>query len=110
MKQRLSVSNVASNEPDAMKEVTPKERLARFGDQAGKHGPLSAVRVLIPVRVHRDTGLAASLLARRLGLQRATWAAQGLAVLAQCHPDDWYRAVAAFQGACKRRADSELIE
>lgn len=92
-----------------MQKVTPQERLERFGDRAGKHGPLATVQVLIPVRVSRETGLSANTLARRLGLRRATWAAQGLAVLAQCHPDDWFKAIAAFQGAMKRRAPSEFV-
>jgi hypothetical protein len=92
-----------------MDKVSPEERLARFGDRAGKHGPLATIQVLIPVRVSRDTGLAANKLARKLGLRRATWAAQGLAVLAQCHPDDWFRAIAAFQGAMKTRAPSETM-
>lgn len=96
-------------EREPMDTVTPEERLERFGDRAGQHGALATVQVLIPVRVSRDTGLAANRLARKLGLRRATWAAQGLAVLAQCHPDDWFRAIAAFQSALKSRAPSETI-
>ena len=121
--QSSAVPPARSKHPDRMKphpkqhpgvtavtpEISSEERLARFGDRAGQHGPLAAVLVLIPVRVTRDSALRAQLLARRLGLRRATWAAQALAVASQCHPDDWFRAIAAFQSAQKTRAASDLV-
>lgn len=94
---------------DAEYEAHVAEKLARFGDRAGKHGPLSTITVPIMVRVSRDANLRATRLARQLGTRKSTWLAQLAEAASMCHPDDWYRAMAAFQNACKRRAPSELV-
>lgn len=87
-----------------------KERLARFGDRAGRHGPLAACTRPVMLRLSRDADIRANALARRLGTRKSTWIAQLVSVASWCHPDDWYRAVAAFQTACKGRSVAELAE
>jgi hypothetical protein len=85
-------------------EKQTQELLARFGDKAGKHGALAAITVMVPIRLPRDKALNARTLARRLGMKRATWAAQIVAIAADCEPERWFRAVAAFQRACGKGA------
>lgn len=85
------------------------EKLSHFGDRAGQHGPLSTITVPTMVRLSRSANLRATTLARRLGTRKSTWLAQLAEVASLCHPDDWYRAMAAFQNACKHRAPSESV-
>ena len=83
-------------------EKQTQERLARFGDKAGKHGSFETMTVMIPIRLSRAKALNASTLARRLGMKRATWAAQIVTIAADCEPDRWFQAVAAFQKVFER--------
>lgn len=112
MKKHLTTKPKHINDRAALSDeefqAYARERLARFGDRAGQHGSLAETTVLIPVRVSRDAALRGQLLARRLGLKRARWAAQLVEVASHCHDADWFRAVAAFQNAMKTRAPSEL--
>ena len=81
-------------------------KLANFGDNAGRHGPLAAVTIPMRLRMPRETALRLTNLARGVNAKPGALAVQVLAVVADCPPRDLYRALAIFQKAAGRRAEA----
>jgi predicted DNA-binding protein len=86
-------------ESESALDAQREERLARFGDRAGKHGPAAARRIATMIRIPVLTDTRADSLARSLGTRKATLLVEAITVLANCDPSRWYAAVSAFQRA-----------
>lgn len=78
-------------------EAEVDDRLSRLGAKAGKHGPLAAVKVPIPLKLQRGVAIKAQLLSRSLGMCRATWVAQLVSVAVTIPADRWFAALADMQ-------------
>jgi hypothetical protein len=81
-------------EQDEIRAAEAGVLLAHFGDKAGKHGPLAAVRVPMTLRLSRETALHLNQLAGDLGTRPATLMTQLAVVIAKIAPEKYYAAVA----------------
>jgi len=75
---------------DAEWQAHVDEKLANFGDKAGKHGPLASVQVRVALRVSRETHLGLVNLARAIGLKPGALQVLALDTIARIEPADFF--------------------
>lgn len=103
--QQTAINHPMSETDTASDDTNTASLLSRFGQNAGKHGPVSEQRVACLVRISRDANLRAVRLARALGMRKSAWMAQAIDLMSDCEPGNWFPAVARFQQSAhlKRR-------
>ena len=75
---------------DAEWQAHVGEKLANFGDKAGKHGALAAVQVRVALRVSRETHLGLANLARAVGLKTGALQVLALDTISRIEPADFF--------------------
>lgn len=69
-------------------------KLANFGERAGRHGPLAAVRVKLSGRISRDAHLRLSEIARLNGLKPGPLQGMALEAFSKISPAELYPVLA----------------
>lgn len=91
---------LTAEEQDEVSAAKARSYLERFGDRAGKHGPLASVKRGMLLRVPRDAYLALIQISADVGPRPTSLITELAIVASRCPPARWHDAVAAFQHAC----------
>lgn len=88
---------ITEEEDEAIHQEAVAERLARFKGKGGKHGPLANVKTRVAVRISRESSVALTQIARRVGTKRAPLVAQILEIIARIPQEQWHRTMAKLE-------------
>lgn len=80
--------------PSNTKTAESCRLLERFGDSAGRHGPLAAVRVKLSGRISREANLRLSEIARLNGLRPGPLQCMALEAFSKIEPSELYPVLA----------------
>jgi hypothetical protein len=84
---------------EAARTAHADAKLANFGANGGRHGPMAAVQVRITVRVPRETALRLGNLARAVGLKPGALHVLSLETISRIPAGDFFAEVGRIQKA-----------